>query len=219
MLGRFPKEEPSILVEAEKIIHNKQFGKGKPQLIRQLIKEYSKASESGSLTTFLLQDSWYRMLASARRYPQVQVRDEISDIRQGIVTLRNDMEAMKQELSSYKQAINELRITKVDKIDVTKLTSVRDLCKSYVDLIGNIDLVIQVFLVESEDVATIWTIIDAPPFEDSRREPIYEAQVKILSIQKGNKPLDFHILNISELSEDVKIESIIPSTGKPVWKR
>ncbi len=74
----------------------------------------------------------------------------------------------------------------------------------------------KILIVEDEEGFTIWTIIEAEPFDDSQRKPIYQAQINILRQMEEGIPIDFRILNISEYKQ---IEDIIPSSAKIYWQR
>ena len=218
MSERYARKEPNILDEAEKVLQKKQFGKGAPPALRPAYRRFPQVPPHIRLTKVSLPDYWLEMLARVRDLPQTEFRDEVTEIRREIDTLRMSMESIKQDLSSCKQTIDKLHIEVYGK-PIAELTGVSELCKAYLEIVSNIDIVRQVFLVESKDATIIWTIVAAPPFEDSLRTPIYDAQVKILSSIKEATRLDFYVLNARELSEDVEIDSIIPSNGKLVWKR
>jgi hypothetical protein len=92
-------------------------------------------------------------------------------------------------------------------------------CREYIDRISANKAVREILVVEGEKVTTIWTIIKAPPFEDSVREPIYAAQLQILGSLEQVIPVDFYVLNKSELPSDEKLSDIIPSNARSVWRR
>jgi len=92
-------------------------------------------------------------------------------------------------------------------------------CREYIEKISKIEAVREILVVEAEKVTTVWTIIKAPPFEDSVREPIYTAQLQILRSLERAIPIDFHILNESELPSDEKLSDVIPSNASSIWRR
>ena len=98
-------------------------------------------------------------------------------------------------------------------------TDIDRLCREYVGKVSDISAVHEVLVVEEEEVTTIWTIIEAPPFEDSLREPIYAAQLQILRSLEQDIDLDFYVLNEAELSADEKLSDIIPSNARSIWRR
>ena len=94
--------------------------------------------------------------------------------------------------------------------------SVEELCQDYLNMVNTIEIVKQILIVEDEEGFTIWTIIEAEPFDDSQRKPIYQAQINIFRQIEEGIPIDFRILNISECKQ---IEDIIPSSAKIYWQR
>lgn len=98
-------------------------------------------------------------------------------------------------------------------------TDVEQLCQHYVNRVSAIDIVREVLLVETDEITTVWTIIDAPPFEDSVREPVYQAQLQILRELEGDTVLDFYVLNVSELPKKEKLERIVPPDARLLWRR
>lgn len=97
-----------------------------------------------------------------------------------------------------------------------ELSSIEALCQDYLNMINTIEIVQRILIVEDEEGFTIWTIIEAEPFDDSQRKPIYQAQINILRQMEEGIPIDFCILNISEYKQ---IEDIIPSSAKIYWQR
>jgi hypothetical protein len=89
-------------------------------------------------------------------------------------------------------------------------------CNTYVDLIQDINMVREVRLGETGQVATIWTIIDDPPAEDSPLKPTYDENLHTLEILKYNMPVELHILSVSEVAGEKQTQQ--PDT-KLVWQR
>lgn len=213
------KKQPDILDEVERIVQKRGSTKGIPLELRPTPRRFPRVSPQYVFRTRMqLVDYWDEIMAKIRDIPQTEFLDEITEMRREIDTLRYRTESVKQELSSCKQTIDEL-CKEVYGRASTKLASVGELCKAYVEIVSGINIVRQVFLSETNNIATIWTIIDATPFEDSLRTPIYDAQVKILSTLKEDIPLDFYVVNVSELSEGEELEGITPSNAKLVWER
>ena len=117
-----------------------------------------------------------------------------------------------------KESLNEL-VAKLGELLSETTTDIDKLCEEYVDEVSDIKAVREILVVEEEDVTTIWTIIKATPFEDSIREPIYAAQLQILRSLEQDIPLDFYVLNESELLADEKLTDIIPSHARTIWRR
>ena len=91
--------------------------------------------------------------------------------------------------------------------------------QKYVENVSAVKVVHKVMLVKSADTYTIWTIIQAPPFEDSLRDPIYKAQMSAYRALENDVIVDFRTLNISEFSEGTNLSSIVPSNAKIVFER
>ena len=91
--------------------------------------------------------------------------------------------------------------------------------KDFIKVVSVNDIVQKVLLTEDEDITVLWTIIDAPPFEDLLRMPIYEAQVQLQSRLRREVLLNFEVLNLSELCEGRGLDSILPVHTKLLWKR
>jgi len=93
-----------------------------------------------------------------------------------------------------------------------------ELYREYIQKVCDLDIVQKIFLVEDEDETTILTIINAPPFEDSLREPIYLAQLEVLRSPNSNSNVGFHVLNEKELSAEQTVENTIPENAKRIWQ-
>ena len=152
---------------------------------------------------------------------QSKVHDEIAKMKSEIDTLRNSVELIKQELSMCKDAITELskKVYMRPPVEQAELDPVDRLCKTYVDTVSTMNIARQVFLVKSGDIATIWTIIDAPPLEDPLSKTKYDEQVSTLNILKANLPIDFYILNVLELTGSEQPGGVIPADAKLIWER
>ncbi|MCD6567921.1 MAG: hypothetical protein J7K94_04205 [Dehalococcoidia bacterium] len=187
-------------------------------VIRQLTPRESVYSRHILQTNALFQN-WLEILHKGRDLPRTEFRDDMTELRQEIDTLRMTVHSLTQELAASERRVDGLS-RKVDELHsplegdtITKLST------AYVKMVSTIDIVQKVALVETADIATIWTIIDAPAFEDSLRTPIYDAQLHIFSKLEDHVSLDFNVLNISELSENQGPDSIIPADARIIWER
>ena len=158
--------------------------------------------------------------------PQAEFRDELARMKHEIDALCNSVELLKEELSFCRDTIAEMRKESSEGLsgeltsaEQAKPRALKGLCNNYLEIVSTIDIVRQVFLAEAEDTATIWTIVDAPPPEDSPHASLYNEQLKTLSILRDNLPLEFYLLNESELPEGKQTEGIIPSHAKLIWER
>ncbi len=90
--------------------------------------------------------------------------------------------------------------------------------KEYVEKVKPIEYVREVRVIENEGgYPRIWTIIEAPPFEDSLLNPIFEAEGEIL--RTGNIPVDFELLNLSEYPDKTALSGVIPPEARSVCRR
>jgi hypothetical protein len=84
--------------------------------------------------------------------------------------------------------------------------------KRFVREIKAITHVREVRLVVSGGAPVIWTIISAPPFENSPRYQVYEVELGVLR-DLDEPMLDFRLINMDEFSQDA-LEKILPRDGK-----
>lgn len=221
MPEKLNKKGPSIWDEIDKILEKEQFPKArfpKSRLTYHWISHEPMPTRHAYPTRMLLQN-WLELLNRAREFPRTEFYDDITELRGEIDSLRAAVNSLTQELASSRKRIDELS----KKVDVvcsrTKTNTVAKLCEAYLKIVSSIDMAKKVLVAETMDVATIWTIIDAPPFEDSLRTPICDAQLRILSMLKEQISLDFNVLNVSELSENQQPDDIIPVNAKLIWER
>lgn len=92
-------------------------------------------------------------------------------------------------------------------------------CQGYLESVRDIDIVQAVYLITARETSMLWTIIDAPPFEDSLRQPIYSAQLEVLRKLDRSMVVDFYIINLQELPENKNLASIIPHNAALLWRR
>ena len=79
---------------------------------------------------------------------------------------------------------------------------------------------VQMILVEGSypDDACVWTIIDAPPFEDGVPDRV--AQVQLEALQQGEDPaVDFHLINLRELRPGADLKTILPTGHRVLFRR
>lgn len=131
----------------------------------------------------------------------------LSAIRQLTVEMSRSVELLQDVMLASTRSIPSLE------------TNVLRTCEDYVRRVKSIEIVQEILVEETEEGPTLWTIIDAPPFEYSPREPIYEAQLVTLRELEGNKFPDFRVVNVSEFPKTEKLESLLPAAGKTLWKR
>jgi len=144
---------------------------------------------------------------------QSEFHNEISRIWREIEGLRESVESLRRELTSFHNIMGISPGISPDQYPAEPAPErIEAQCHSYVDLISDITIVRQVLLTQTEQVATIWTIVADPPADDSPDRLTYDDERHTLAILKHNMPLNLEILTISELAsteqlqtEDVKL--------------
>lgn len=91
--------------------------------------------------------------------------------------------------------------------------------RNYQKALESLKYVKQILSIANADMYSIWTVIEAPPFDDHYRDPIYNAQLDVLQQVGDDISIDFHILNTLELCEDTQTEDIVPHGAKIIWQQ
>ena len=148
---------------------------------------------------------------------QSELHAELAKIRSEIKSLRDSVESVKQELASFIEAHDVLpSVPSTGYATEPAVDRAEKWCNTYVDLIQDIDMVREVRLGETGQVATIWTIIDDPPAEGSPLKLTYDENLHTLEILKYNMPVDLQILNVSEVTEE---KQPLQAETKLIWQR
>jgi len=170
---------------------------------------------------YFASDIWRELLVKTRKFPKPEFRDDISELRHEVDTLKLMVKSLTKSLETSNEKMVELskKVNNENSIRQAKTISLNNLCSSYVNIVSKIDIVKQIFVVETNDALLCWTIIDTDPFDSELRAPIYDAQVKIYQEMKEDLALDFHVLNLSELHDRQELESILPPSAELVWQR
>lgn len=99
---------------------------------------------------------------------------------------------------------------------VTLSSPLWEAAQAYAATVQEIPYVHKVLLEESRNPAYIWTIISAPPFDDTYRRPVYEAEMAIL--QDARFPLvGFRLLDIQEVDDDLSMH--LPTSQHILFER
>ncbi len=100
------------------------------------------------------------------------------------------------------------------------IPELRRLCDAYVELVKKIGVVKKVYLSSCENRATVYTVIDAPPFEEKLIDSVIDAELKVLRMGGSDVVIAFDLTNLQELDpgNPVSIEGIIPADAKLVWE-
>ncbi len=157
-------------------------------------------------------------------FPESRLTDDIADLKQialdiarknqRIIELLSNVPNINSELSEIKTLIK----TKIGEVNV-EFAGFNQTIQEYVGLLEGIEIAKQIYLFKSGGCNNLWTIINAPPFEDELRYPIYEAQMNIVSRGSKDNPIDFYILNINEIPEGKRLEDVLPVNATVIWKR
>jgi hypothetical protein len=210
---------PPIVNEIDRILQ-KKFGAEQPSPRRRIVGESLHTEHAIYLSRELFQ-RWAGILDRARDLPASEFQDDVAKLRGEVDVLSLKVESIRQALVTSNKTIDELfsEIRDIRSTIQASAATITELYKAYVEAVSNIDIVQKVLLSQDEEAVIIWTIIDAPPFDDSLRTPIYEAQLRILRAVKGDTLLDFHVLNVSELPRNQYVQEIIPLDFDVLWQR
>jgi len=219
------RKAPVISKQLEIILGKDQIAKSRPidpwSIFYRIFEEmpHSQHTYFTSAST----RNWLRIRNEARGLPVSELRDDFTDLRRDADALRARVEVLSKELVSTKERLRELsqEVLRLRLLGKTGETSaVSEVCEAYIEEVKGIQVVRQVLLSRCEDdESVIWTIIEGPPFDDSVRLPVYEAQLKISQSLKEDSPVDFHVVNLSELSQKQNVEDILPAHSETLWQR
>lgn len=218
------KKDFNILEAVDEIVREKRLGRGMPNEYR----EYPRLSGRPRTSRLYLRGSspieyWREYLLRTRATSHFQVLEELSDIPVEVSLLRDQVRLLIDEQARLDKAINEVRRRLGGKItaEMTQQANlINGICKVYVDLVSPIQVVKQVLVIDDGGITSIWTVIDAPPYEDQLRMPIYEAQLQLLRlVGEEDIPLDFLVINVSELPDNQELASTVPQNAKIFWQR
>jgi len=210
------KKGYNILEEAEEIRQKRQPDQPYKESIdliqRQLIDKLRM--QPHAVPKYFAYNIWRELLLKTREFPKHEFQDDISELRQEVDNLKLMVKSLTKTIEELSEEIRQRQA-----IRQTTETSLDNLCNAYTEMVSKIDIVKKIFVVETKNALTCWTIIDAEPFDSELRAPIYDAQVNIYQEMKEDLALDFHVLNLSELHDRQELESILPPGAKLVWQR
>jgi len=195
---------------------NRAFDLIESQLISELREQWHIGSHEHFASAI-----WRDLLLKTRNYPKPEFRDEISELRQEVDTLKVMVRSLSKNLESSKLIIDDLSKQILDKrpIRLKGRTHLEELCNAYIKMISKIKILKKIYIVVNDSDFQCWTIIDAEPFDSAIRKPIYDAQIRIYQEMEDDLALDFHVLNLSELADRQELESILPHNAKLVWQQ
>lgn len=186
---------------------------------RRLLTVPQRVVRRPEVTYWVWSESWRRIAGTTFfGLGWTGLAEEVGEVERGERTVRAWLISLSQELERVEAKIDKL----LDQVEnVTSAKRLYKVFKAYLEEIKSLDIVRQVFLSLHgyEDVPTLWTIIESEPFEDSLRTPIYEAQMRVLKTLTDDILVDFRVLNVRELSNDQKLEKILPVEIIYSWHR
>ena len=213
----------NILEVAEEIRSTKQppqykdrsFGFTESRLIAESPRQWQLRTNK-----YLAPAIWCDLLLKTRNYPKPEFRDEVSELRQEVDTLKVMVRSLAKTLESSKLIIGKLsgQVHDEDPIRLKEQTHLDELCNTYIKMVSKAKVLKSIYIVANDRDFQCWTIIDAEPFDSAILKPIYDAQIKIYQEMQEDLALDFHVLNLSELVDRQELESILPPSAKLVWQ-
>lgn len=99
---------------------------------------------------------------------------------------------------------------------VVKNMGLPELSRAYVELISQIPEVRQVLLTSDGDSVRILTVIDAPAFDRSIRNQVYQAQQTVLESIVG-PTVEFRLINCCEVKDE--LSQIIPPNATVLYAK
>ena len=95
----------------------------------------------------------------------------------------------------------------------------REHVHTYVESIRCNACVREVLVEEGADGWTVWTVVEAPPFEDLALLPIFDQQVRLVRDLPSAMRTDFRVINLSELPDGVSKDDMLHEGLDTVWSR
>ncbi len=89
----------------------------------------------------------------------------------------------------------------------------------YLEAVRSIECVSEVLVDEHCERWTIWTLIEAPPFEEELQLPVFREQVNFVRSLPDGASVDFRVLNLCELAEGVTKDEVLPGGLQTLWRR
>lgn len=87
----------------------------------------------------------------------------------------------------------------------------------YAELLSQNGYVERVVLEETPwEGRRLWAVLDAPPFRDEYRDPIYAAQERIID-ELAEAVFDFRLVNVNELESP--LDTVLPAAGHVLYER
>lgn len=163
---------------------------------------------------YLASAIWRDLLLKTRNYPKPEFRDEISELRQEVDTLKVMVRTLTNTITGLSKENKDIR----EYLHTTE-TYIDSLCKSYIQILNSIEIAKELYTTYTNSGIICWTIVDTEPFNSNLLEPIYNAQVDIYTKMESTLALDFRVLNLKELNNSKELLNILPPSAKLIWRR
>ena len=207
----------NILETAEEIRSSKQppqyqnraFDLIESRLISELREQWHIGSQEHFASAI-----WRDLLLKTRNYPKPEFRDEISELRQEVDTLKVMVRTLTNTTTGLSKENKDIR----EYLHTTE-TYIDNLCKSYIQILNSIEIAKELYTTYTNSGIICWTIVDTEPFNSNLLEPIYNAQVDIYTKMESTLALDFRVLNLKELNNSKELLNILPPSAKLIWRR
>lgn len=108
-------------------------------------------------------------------------------------------------------------IDSVEFVATDIISNMDELCRAYISMISQIDVVKRACIKRDGDELFLWTVIDAVPFDSAVTEPIYRAIATLYERISEKLLLDFDIINLAELRDKSELEKIIPQKALAIY--
>lgn len=218
------KKSYDILLEAGEIAAVEERRGGKQEiaqsysefaaLIKRQLSDPLRFQMPAALPRYFASDIWRDVLLKTREFTKHEFVDDLSELRKEV----DDQKLMIKHLTTTIEELSR-KFEQRQSISQTTETLLDSLCKTYIEMISEIDIVKKLYIVETTNGLVCWTIVDTEPFDSTLLEPIYDAQVTIYKQMENTSALDFHVLNLSEFQYGQELESFLPLGAKLVWQR
>ncbi len=144
--------------------------------------------------------------------------EELARIWTEIKTLSESLDAIRQEITSLKEAFGDFSRTLSggQNAGLSRMSDSEECYHVYAREVSTIDIVRKVVLTGTAETTIVWTIVDNPPRQDLTLRASYDDQLNTLEILKQNMPMHLDILNTSQAQRRKQLRG--PGT-RVIWER
>ncbi len=104
-------------------------------------------------------------------------------------------------------------------METTQKLAIPDVHKynKYVDKLVPFEIVQEILV--KEETRTLWVMIDAPPFNEAARLPLFEVAADIIRADLEEASTEFFVENLLEYSPGTRLSDITSPQAKSIWRR